>query len=112
MNVLENKKPIVKLILDGEKLVFWKQYSNEEELQLVDSDGVYWKDAENPQGFGPFQYISDCLEHYTFMQKLKKKIVIKETPDDVVLPIGNQPVGGSAFVDNVIHVDFINKRRM
>lgn len=60
------------------------------------SSGIYWRDAKNPAGFGPFEGAYDAFKHYEDLAKSLK------LADIITLPL--QP--------NVINVDFKLKLRL
>lgn len=50
-----------------------------------------WADKDNHEGFGPFNNIEDCLKHYTQFKTDQK--------------------AGIGLKNNVIPVDFVNRKR-
>lgn len=65
------------------------------EIQNIESNRVViqyaWQDDKSSQGFAPFLTLNDCMLHYMEIQRLFKK--------------------GVGLDNNVISVDFINRKR-
>lgn len=86
------------LLFDAGSLKVYKivtMVATDSEIEGITANRVVlqyaWLDASSPQGFGPFPTLNDCMLHYVEVQKLFKK--------------------GVGLDNNVISVDFVNRKR-
>lgn len=85
------------LVLDFEpgslkvyKIMSFRDHGNGQPSAFVQ---YAWCDAKSPEGFGPFNTIVECLNHHIAVSR-------EDRPEALDTP-----------KDNVIYVDFVNRKR-
>lgn len=66
-------------------------------FQGIPKDGIYWRDAGSPQGYGPFMSLTDCMRHYEYVVKTFK---------------GDRDKFNNPRLADIIRVDFGAKKRV
>ncbi len=93
-----NQPKISALIFELGSLQVYHLQTMEEKAANADLyKEIYWRDAGSPQGYGPFVSIWAAMNHYVWIINTCK---------------GDKPVGKPKAGNEVIRVDFINKKRV
>lgn len=69
-----------------------------DEVDRLPPTKFFWRDEANPQGYGPFGKLSECVQHYDYLTQLMRKGTTAPSPGIAPLP--------------VIQVNFGTKRRV
>lgn len=69
-----------------------------DEVDRMSPTKFFWRDEANPQGYGPFAKLSECVQHYDYLNQLMRNGTTAPSPGLAPLP--------------VIKVNFGSKRRI
>jgi hypothetical protein len=89
--VFKEDKILVHLIPELGGLQVYCFQTTKEIVSNTDPKEIYWRDRDNPQGYGPFPTIYDALSHYKVLTSVRKE---------------------DANLGNLIKIDFIIKKRL